>query len=56
MSRILRFPPRPATPRACAGCFEPMPRTAPSYWRYCSRCYSFSSFRRVVDQFRKVKP
>lgn len=54
---ILRFPERRATRlRACQGCGERFPRTAPHYWRYCSKCYGYGLFRRAVEAFRTVRP
>jgi len=47
---------RAMRPRACAGCGERSPKSAPSHWRYCTRCYGFASFRRAIEALREVRP
>ena len=54
---ILRFPtPRRKPDRACLGCGERFPKGAPTFWRYCSRCYGYGMFRKAVESFREVRP
>lgn len=56
MQKILQFRPRRTTERACVGCGERFPKSAPHFWTYCRKCYSFASFRRAVETFRAVRP
>lgn len=54
MAKIHQFPLRPNTRRACAACGERFPRTAPTFWIYCSKCYGYGMFRKAVEAFRQV--
>lgn len=54
---ILRFPPQRRNPdRACTGCGSRFPKDAPTYWKFCSRCYGYGMFRKAVESFRAVRP
>ena len=55
MRSVIPFPAR-AQRRCCQGCGERFPKDAPTFWRYCSRCYGYGMFRKAVEAFRGVRP
>jgi protein-arginine kinase activator protein McsA len=54
---ILKFQRQTHKPeRACAGCGSRFPKDAPTFWRYCSKCYGYGMFRKAVQSFMRVQP